>query len=221
VWAGTAVGVAGAFSVAAAQPRLAENCRVFASTSRQQLQAAVATANSSVIGEPRVFFADPGFGRDDAIFAPRSKLFGISVVSLSWPDPILTPVDPVAALRRLKCDSCTSVNDPEQLMECYRASIGHPSEDGARVYARVIFDLLTTGGQGLIWADFSAPCSTVAACGNGSWEAPWGSLPFAIADVPEGGTIRIKSSARPAPGALTISKPCLIESCGGSSIIGN
>jgi lysophospholipase L1-like esterase len=220
VWLGTGLAVQGAFAVAALQPSIAANCRTFADQTRQRLSQAVADVNAE-LGTRRIAFADPKFGPDEAIFARNAKVFGIAGLSLSFPDPVLTPLDPVAVDRREECDACGDVNtDPKELAICYRASIGHPNERGARKYAEAIFDALTAGGTGLVWADFSVSCVPGVWCGSGHFDDPWGALEFAIVAVPENGTIRIKPSSR--QGAVTLaSKHYVLEACKGPVTLGH
>jgi hypothetical protein len=153
-------------------------------------------------------FADPQFDESHAVFAPNSRLFGLTF--------FLEPEDLLAQQRHDACVSCADCDFNEfGLFFCDHASVAHPNEAGARA----MFDALTTGGRGLVWADFSAPCSAVGNCGAGTFESPFGRLlPEAVTAVPEGGTIRIKSSSTPQ--GMTLSRPCLIEACGGSAVIG-
>jgi lysophospholipase L1-like esterase len=193
-----------------ARDEIAARCLRFATRSRNHLNTAVDATNQRLSGSPRVFFADPGFGPGHALFASNSRLFGLTLLG--------GPEDPVADERHSQCLEAGRQGDG--LLVCERASIAHTNEAGARAYARAIFDALTTGGKGLVWADFSIACPPSPPCGAGTFESPFGRLlPEAITAVPEGGTIRIKSSSE--PGSFTLTKPCVIEACGGRVLIGH
>lgn len=78
----------------------------------------------------RLFFADPAFANDNAMFAPQSYLFGVN--------HDLTPEDPLAAERADLCADYLDRLDPMQEVACQNASVGHPNADGSRCYADAI-----------------------------------------------------------------------------------
>jgi lysophospholipase L1-like esterase len=78
----------------------------------------------------RLFFADPAFGDDNAMFAPETYLFGVN--------HDLTPQDPLAQERADLCAQYLDRLDPMQEVACPNASVGHPNTAGARCYADAI-----------------------------------------------------------------------------------
>lgn len=105
------------------------NCRIFHEESTAALRAAV----ESFAGTGRVFFAQPPFTAENAALASQAWLFGL--------DETLGPEDPVAAARRTACDACEK--DRIQREQCYRASAGHPNQEGARQFAKAILKQLS------------------------------------------------------------------------------
>jgi hypothetical protein len=93
----------------------------------------------------RIFFADPNFTADNAIFAPNAFIFGVEF----QPNPdidfelevenILTPEDnPIIAQARIAACNRELPSDAV----CPIASCGHPTPQGAAHYAnRVITQL--------------------------------------------------------------------------------
>jgi hypothetical protein len=77
----------------------------------------------------RLFFADPDFQADNAIFAPNTLLYGING-DFSPHDP-----EPIASKRAQACEENAPRLPPAQQVGCSRASLGHPTPNGARKYA--------------------------------------------------------------------------------------
>lgn len=108
------------------------NAAAFATEANAQLKQAVADANALLgAAGPRVFFADPGFGPENAALAPNALVFGIN--------PDLSPQDPVAASR---APACSAAGSRTVFEECTHASAGHPNPAGAQRYASVAIGLL-------------------------------------------------------------------------------
>lgn len=78
----------------------------------------------------RLYFADPAFGDDNAMFAPHSYLFGVN--------HDLTPQDPLAEERTDLCAQYADRLDSMEEVACPNASVGHPNAAGARCYADAI-----------------------------------------------------------------------------------
>jgi hypothetical protein len=117
----------------------------------------------------RIFFADPQFGPENAVFGPDTLLFSFGGEPIpSCPlSPLLSlpdPVDPVAGERKAACDRELLPEYLELLLQyhplqrlenlkefvtvknsCYLASIAHPRADGARQYAQEIIEVLDNG----------------------------------------------------------------------------
>jgi lysophospholipase L1-like esterase len=203
----------------AGRSRVIENCRFFAEESRAQLRAAIDAINAALPlmdGKPRVVFADPNFGPENALFAPASWLF--------QPRTELFPVthfldaeDPLAAERQIYCGtqgcSFDEILKGEfscfiRKSKCEGASSGHPNQRGARAYANAIASAL-----GFVVVD---PARSSG--GDHGMEFPFHTVSFAAQNVPRGGTIRIKTGFIPGP--LQISTACTLEACGGPVTLG-
>lgn len=183
--------------------KLVTNSRVFAEESAAKLRAAVAEINSTLGGQPRVRFADPRFGPQNAIFAPSSFLFGLNLD--------LSPQDPIAAERIAACAMA-----PPQIDRfiCERASIGHPNAKGASAYADAILAAILNS-ESVVWLALSPPCLL---CGDGSRDNPYGNLLRAVLESAEGATILIKAGSTPE--TITIRKKLRLQACGGLVTIG-
>jgi hypothetical protein len=103
--------------------RLTARSALFAATANTALAETIAGA-----GDSRVALAIPGFGPRNAIFAPDSFLFDVSIGGGR-----LSPTDPVAATRVPLCGGT---------LTCEIASIGHPNPAGANAYFDAINALL-------------------------------------------------------------------------------
>lgn len=112
--------------------KIVKNCKVFADQSATALQNAVNDSNAGA-GGGRVTFVSSGFGPQNAAFAPDHWIFGVDGTDLS-------PEDEVIAARHASCDRCET--DVLQRWECYRASAGHPNQDGAKQYAAQILAMV-------------------------------------------------------------------------------
>jgi hypothetical protein len=119
---------------------LAERSAAFVGASHAGLRAAAERVGGVGGG---VAFADPGFGADNATFAPQSLLWG-----LTSENPIfarlnlgvdLFPEDPLQSVR-LK--ACFEPQQASPLLNCLFASVGHPNRAGAARYADAIVAVL-------------------------------------------------------------------------------
>jgi lysophospholipase L1-like esterase len=114
---------------------IAERCRTFADTANQRLGAAVDETNEE-LWESRVFFANPQFTSLNAVFAPRSYLWGLHLSGSFIQD---TPDAGGVAPER--AEACAAA-PPERLADgefiCTMASVGHPNLEGAVRYANAI-----------------------------------------------------------------------------------
>jgi len=110
---------------------IVKRCALFYQSSDKALGQAVAQVNSATPGSPRILFATSQFGHENAALAPAAWLWGIDVDGL--PEDI-----PVAAARQPACDAHEL--NPFRRFTCYRASAGHPNTQGAKQYAKAIYE---------------------------------------------------------------------------------
>jgi lysophospholipase L1-like esterase len=100
-----------------------------------------ANATRAIIGElaayapewgARLHFVDPGFTGENAMFAPKTLLYGINLD--------LSPQDPreIAQGRARACEEHSPSLDPLERFGCPKASVGHPTPQGAERYASAI-----------------------------------------------------------------------------------
>lgn len=109
---------------------LASLSRVWADRSRRSLTQAVARVNAR---RPRVFaLAQPQFDPLECLYAPANRLFNL--------DENLDPVDPMKIERAALCVRDGFTGSGKRV--CFRASVGHPNEFGARKYADSIIKQL-------------------------------------------------------------------------------
>jgi len=118
-----------------AKDKMVERCATFAERSRIEISNAIDEVNGSLPGGPRVYFAQPAFKPQNAIFASDTWLWGVN--------PPLSPQDDdnsggVASSREAECNAAGN-RAPSY---CKIASIGHPNVAGAQEYARKIIELL-------------------------------------------------------------------------------
>jgi lysophospholipase L1-like esterase len=111
--------------------KIIANCEQFYVQSSRFTQKAINQVNEAA-GAPRIFFAQPPFGPENAALAPQAWLWGVN--------PNLSPQDPVQAARHVACDAFET--DIVRRLTCYRASVGHPNLQGARQFADAILALL-------------------------------------------------------------------------------
>lgn len=112
---------------------------VFHHASRASLQAAVARVNAETAAAPRIAFADPGFGSENAVFAPQKWLWSLTnenlvLQSLGLELPAI-PEDPLQDFRLSECFDEGIVGG---IIPCLYASVGHPNARGARAYADAV-----------------------------------------------------------------------------------
>ncbi len=119
----------------ATRGQIAANAATFVMEANRQLKLAVDAANGQLPAgsAPRVFFADPKFGPENAVLAPQAFLYAIHAD--------LSPEDPadVAGPRGSACAAAAAQTD---VNICKRASVGHPNAKGAQAYANAILPLL-------------------------------------------------------------------------------
>ena len=113
--------------------KIIANCEQFYAQSNHFLLRAVKQVNDAAGGIPRVCFAQPPFGPENAALAPQVWLWGVN--------PDLSPQDPVQTPRHAACNAFET--DPIRRLICYRASVGHPNFEGANQYALAILALLS------------------------------------------------------------------------------
>ncbi|HJQ27500.1 MAG TPA: SGNH/GDSL hydrolase family protein [Blastocatellia bacterium] len=113
--------------------KIIANCEQFYVQSNHFLQRAINQVNAAAGGVPRLFFAQPPFGPENAALAPQAWLWGVNAD--------LSPQDPVQAARHIACDAFEP--DLIRRLICYRASAGHPNIEGANQYALAILALLS------------------------------------------------------------------------------
>jgi hypothetical protein len=115
------------------------NFRTFLDTSHPGLRAAVDAVNASALDDPMVAFADPGFGPENALFAPDTWLWGLTtefpIVDDLDLDLELFPEDPRFSER---ISACLENVGAEPSLTCLYTSIAHPNPTGSRVYADAI-----------------------------------------------------------------------------------
>lgn len=128
-------------------PKLIANSDLFVERVSASLASAVNTVTSDSDGDPLVAFADPGFGSENAVFAPDGWLWSMTNQNASYEGLNLGldlfPEDPLSDLRLEVCLGRGVVAD---LIGCLYASVGHPNPTGARAYAdSIIAELRNLG----------------------------------------------------------------------------
>ena len=103
---------------------LAANWETFADRANTCLRETAHAVNEK-LGETRVWFVDPAFGPEHALFTAAPYLF----------HPSLPPRDSAAEVRERECPLCYPATEhPFELMICLAASTGHPNAQGAQRY---------------------------------------------------------------------------------------
>jgi hypothetical protein len=116
--------------------QIISNCKLFATQSASDLQAAVDEQNTTETVGHSVTAAFPYFDDNNAILANNSLLWGIKVDPFSFalnPLDHIEPIDSVVKERMIACDAA-KLKDFE-LQEGRLASVGHPNVAGAKSYA--------------------------------------------------------------------------------------
>jgi hypothetical protein len=108
--------------------QLPDQCKVFHETSTSSIRGIVKAANS--IHNPGIFFAETGFGPDNAIGAPDALLYG----------PF--DQDEVRSTRVTHCDRWRASLPCATARVCDMAHTGHPNARGAQRYADSIMQQL-------------------------------------------------------------------------------
>jgi hypothetical protein len=101
----------------------------FDSRSRGMLGSAVRAVNEE-LGEERIVHVDPRFDYKNAACASETLLFGVTIDG--------TAQDNVREAREAACER--DVSDSVDNFMCDLASVGHPTEKGAKQYAKWIID---------------------------------------------------------------------------------
>jgi len=114
-----------------------DNCLRFWIESRQAFSDSIEEALETY-PVSKLFYADAGYGEDNAVFAPQARLFGLT--------DNLDPEDPLAAQRHIVCDRFIDGSNLLDREEWYRASAGHPNEEVQMMYADAIDVVLKQNG---------------------------------------------------------------------------
>ncbi len=130
------------------------NSRRFYDVSTSSLTEVVATANEGE-DRQRIWFVDPGFGPENAMFMPDSWLWSLTaenefIGELLETGLRLFPEDPMVDLR---AEVCLEGDIMTALPVCLYASVGHPNVQGSQAYAQAILD---TFDQAELWNEFLA-----------------------------------------------------------------
>ena len=117
-------------------PSVTNNCHEFFVRSNAELANAVQQANEQFAGNPEFIFAGLPFTDQNAVFASHPLLWGLK--------PDLGPEDEVAATRKPQCQIVFGgdILKLPKLLECQRASAGHPNVEGDAVISQTILALL-------------------------------------------------------------------------------
>ena len=121
-------------SVGAFVPGIIANCITFWQESNRALQAAVDGANAAA-GRNVALFVKLPFAEENAMWAPQSLLWELT--------PLLLPEDEVSNPRGAACAALYGdiVHFP-RLIQCQRASAGHPRVQGAATIANTLLAVL-------------------------------------------------------------------------------
>ncbi len=124
----------------------ADTSRAFVDTAHPSMVSAVTLVNTAA-GQQVAAFADPGFGPDNALFAPDSWLWGLTteVPQLDGVDTDMEvfPEDPNLAER---LPVCTSDHEGIYALKCLYISVGHPNLLGSQAYVEAITGALNELG---------------------------------------------------------------------------
>lgn len=113
----------------------------FLETAHTELRNAIASVSAETPSAPPIAFADPGFGADNAVFAPDAWLWGMTAKSdLLETLGINLELAPMDAMMAKRLARCLSDDDLPigQLIICLYASVGHPTPAGAEAFAASI-----------------------------------------------------------------------------------
>jgi len=112
--------------------RVIQNSVFFGNKSTEQLALAVSDANAALAGAQRIFFANAGFGPQNAALTGSSALlFGVNQDGSAQ--------DALADMRK---SLCKQFKDRTDTVTCNHGSAGHPNERGAQQFANAIFPFL-------------------------------------------------------------------------------
>lgn len=120
-------------------PVLTANSVSFHDIAHARLQEAISVVGSET-ADSRIAFADPGFGENNAIFAPDAWLWGMTADDgLLESLGIELDLAPMDDSKDRRIDRCIGSNlDLGKLIVCLYASVGHPTPAGSRAYATAI-----------------------------------------------------------------------------------
>ncbi len=120
---------------------LTANSISFLETAHAELRNAIASVAAETPDAPSIAFADPGFGANNAAFAPEAWLWGMTAKSdlleTLGINLELAPMDAMMAKRLVRCLSDDDL-PIGQLIICLYASVGHPTPAGAEAFAASI-----------------------------------------------------------------------------------
>jgi hypothetical protein len=112
-------------------PSVTNNCHEFFVRSNAELAGAVARANRQFAGSPKLIFTGLPFTDQNAVFASHPLLWGLELD--------LEAEDEVVAARKPECKKVFGdILHLPQLLECQRASAGHPNVEGAALISKTI-----------------------------------------------------------------------------------
>jgi len=116
-------------------PSVTNNCHEFFVRSNAELAAAVAQANQQFAGNPQFTFVGLPFTDQNAVYASHPLLWGLKLN--------LEPEDEVVTVRKPQCKQVHGgITDLPQLLQCQRASAGHPNVEGAATISAAILAAL-------------------------------------------------------------------------------
>ena len=112
-------------------PSVTNNCHEFFVRSNAELSGAVAEANQQFAGSPKFILAGLPFTDQNAVFASHPLLWGLRLD--------LEAEDEVVAARKPECKKVFWRHfASSELLQCQRASAGHPDVEGASVIRTAI-----------------------------------------------------------------------------------
>ncbi len=118
---------------------LAAQSAAFDTQARAALTGAAQEVNADTGGAAKVAFADPGFGPDNATFAPQAWLWGLTSDAAFLGNTVLDyelfPEDP---LRNFRLSNCLGGDVAADTVICIYDSVGHPNRRGAQAYAAAV-----------------------------------------------------------------------------------
>jgi lysophospholipase L1-like esterase len=115
------------------------NSEVFVRESTAALRAAVEAVDGLENDDPPIVFVNPGFGADNATFAPQAWLWGLTqnipLANQLRISLLMFPEDPLLDER---VGRCGRGGVAPSLLACIYGALGHPNRAGAQAYANGI-----------------------------------------------------------------------------------